>query len=104
MHKNSNTMALFFRHKITFFSLQYKYDPKSADWSREMRGKRVISGVDLKEYLILFTGRDAPKAQVCMYVQYSGLFSRGVYLANFEIAVICRINFLEINRKPHPRT
>ena len=33
---------------------------------------------------------------------YSGLFLRGVYFANFEIAVIH--NFCEINRKPHPRT
>ena len=37
-------------------------------------------------------------------VPYSGLFSRGVYFANFEIAVIRGINFREINRKPHPHT
>ena len=35
---------------------------------------------------------------------YSGLFSRGVYFVNFEIAAIFGINFREINRKPHPRT
>ena len=29
--------------------------------------------------------------------------SRGVYFANFEMAVIRRINFGEFNRKPHPR-
>ena len=43
---------------------QYKYDPNSADWSREMRGKPLLSGVNLTEYMILFTNRDAPKAQV----------------------------------------
>ena len=43
---------------------QYKYDPNTADWSREMRGKTLLSGVALMEYMILFTGRDAPKAQV----------------------------------------
>ena len=44
-------------------------------------------------------------ATMLLYVRipYSGLFLRGVYFANFEIAAICGINFREINRKPHPR-
>lgn len=42
---------------------QYKYDPKNADWSREMRGKQLLSSVEMSDYMILFTGRDAPKAQ-----------------------------------------
>ena len=46
---------------------QYKYDPASADWSREMRGKGLVSSVHLQDYMILFTGRDAPKAQVCVW-------------------------------------
>ena len=31
-------------------------------------------------------------------IPHSGLFSRGVYFANFEIAVIHEINVHEINR------
>ena len=45
----------------------------------------------------------------CMYTQtyrnaYSGLFLRGVYFTNVEIAAICGIDFSEINREPHPCT
>ena len=42
---------------------QYKYDPKGADWSREMRGKYLLLSIGMSDYMILFTGRDAPKAQ-----------------------------------------
>ena len=38
-----------------------------------------------------------------VHVSYSGLFSRGVYFINFEIAAI-HINFRGINRKPHLHT
>lgn len=46
--------------------IQYSYQQSSADWSREMRGKKVISAVNLRDYLIVCTNRDASIAEEFM--------------------------------------
>ena len=42
---------------------QYSYPPFNADWTKELRGKKVIAPVSLMEYMVLSTRRDADKAQ-----------------------------------------
>lgn len=42
-------------------ALNYKQD--DADWSREMRGKKMIASVNLEKWMILFTQRDATSAR-----------------------------------------
>ena len=46
---------------IIFF--QYSYDPKTADWSREMRGNPLTSTVDLSNWILIFTQRDSGNAK-----------------------------------------
>ena len=43
--------------------VQFNYKPADADWGREMRGMTLLTVVDLREWAVLFTDRDAPKAQ-----------------------------------------
>lgn len=45
------------------FAFQYPYDPKSADWSREMRGNPLHSTVNLENWLLLYTNRDSGNAK-----------------------------------------
>lgn len=42
---------------------QLNYRPHEADWSRDMRGKVLITPVSLNDFMILSTRRDAEKAQ-----------------------------------------
>jgi aubergine-like protein len=41
---------------------QYKYSPATADWERNMRGQKLISCVDLANWMVVFTQRDKTKA------------------------------------------
>jgi aubergine-like protein len=41
----------------------YTYKPAEADWSREMRGQKLISCVNLTSWILLCTRRDGAKAQ-----------------------------------------
>jgi aubergine-like protein len=43
--------------------MQYSYPPHNADWTKELRGKRVIAPAKLLDYLVVFTRRDGEKAQ-----------------------------------------
>ena len=43
--------------------VQFAYRPGEPDWSREMRGAPLISAVNHQNYLMVFTSRDADKAQ-----------------------------------------
>lgn len=43
--------------------MQYSYPPHNADWTKELRGKRVIAPAQLQDYLVVFTRRDGEKAQ-----------------------------------------
>ena len=38
---------------------RFSYKPAEADWSRETRGKQLISCVNMKKWLLLHTPRDA---------------------------------------------
>ena len=42
---------------------QFSYKVEDADWSRDMRGKNVISAIPLRTWLVLYTSRDAAIAQ-----------------------------------------
>ena len=44
-------------------SVQFSYRPGEPDWSREMRGAQLISAVNHQNYMMVFTSRDADKAQ-----------------------------------------
>ena len=46
-----------------FLYLQYSYKQQEADWSRDMRGKHLISSVNLDSYLLVCTGRDSGIAE-----------------------------------------
>lgn len=37
---------------------RFTYDPKSADWSKETRGKELISAISLNNWCLLYTQRD----------------------------------------------
>ncbi|CAH3013726.1 unnamed protein product [Porites evermanni] len=41
----------------------YSYDPKTADWSREMRGMPLHSSVNLENWLLVFSSRDTGNAK-----------------------------------------
>jgi len=42
---------------------KFSYKVEDADWSRDMRGKNVISAIPLRTWLVLYTSRDAAIAQ-----------------------------------------
>lgn len=46
----------------SFSSSQVNYRANEADWSRDMRGKHLITPVGLRNFFILSTGRDQDKA------------------------------------------
>ena len=48
--------------RICYLFPQYSYPPNNADWTKELRGKRIIAPVSLRDYMVLFTRRDAEKA------------------------------------------
>lgn len=41
----------------------YTYRPADAEWSREMRGNTLLTSVPLREWAVLFTAKDASKAE-----------------------------------------
>ena len=41
----------------------FSYKPEDADWSREMRGNRLISCIPLNHWVMIHTGRDESKAR-----------------------------------------
>ncbi|KAK2562296.1 Piwi-like protein 1 [Acropora cervicornis] len=41
----------------------YSYDPKTADWSREMRGMPLYSTVNLNNWLLIYSSRDSNNAK-----------------------------------------
>ena len=41
---------------------QYSYQPGNADWTKDLRGKHVIAPASLRDYMVVFTRRDAEKA------------------------------------------
>ena len=43
-------------------SPQYTYPSDNADWTKELRGKRVIAPAKLLDYIVVFTRRDSEKA------------------------------------------
>lgn len=45
------------------FTPQYSYDPKTADWSREMRGIPLYSTVNLSNWLLIYSTRDSNNAK-----------------------------------------
>nr|BAJ07610.1 piwi [Ephydatia fluviatilis] len=49
--------------KILMGNTSFSYRPGEPDWSREMRGASLISAVNHQNYLMVFTSRDADKAQ-----------------------------------------
>ncbi|XP_078598436.1 piwi-like protein 1 [Branchiostoma floridae x Branchiostoma japonicum] len=49
--------------KIFQNTVTYSYKPQEADWSREMRGKQLMSSKPMKNWLLLFTARDSGIAQ-----------------------------------------
>ena len=49
--------------KISMKNGNFVYKAADADWSREMKGQKLISTVDLVKYLLLFSRRDSLKAQ-----------------------------------------
>ena len=51
------------RRLLFFCTLQYSYDPKSADWSREMRGMALHSTVNLESWVLIYTNRDGANAK-----------------------------------------
>lgn len=48
---------------LCIFTLQYSYDPKTADWSREMRGMPLYSTVNLNNWLLIYSSRDSNNAK-----------------------------------------
>ena len=48
---------------LILFIFQYSYDPKSADWSREMRGNPLHSTVNLVNWTLIYTQRDSGNAK-----------------------------------------
>ncbi|XP_068681290.1 piwi-like protein 1 [Montipora foliosa] len=49
--------------KIYQKNRNYSYDPKSADWSREMRGMALHSTVNLESWVLIYTNRDGANAK-----------------------------------------
>lgn len=49
--------------KIIQVNGSYTYRPADADWSREMRGQKLINSVSLENWVLIFTRRDNNKAQ-----------------------------------------
>ena len=47
---------------IVFVIFQYGYKPAEADWSRELRGKQLVSCVPLDNWACIFTRRDSNSA------------------------------------------
>lgn len=45
-----------------FMSVQYEYNPWTADWSKEMRGLALISSMPLENWLMFYTRRNADVA------------------------------------------
>jgi len=48
---------------LILFIFQYSYDPKSADWSKEMRGNPLHSTVNLENWILVYTQRDTGNAK-----------------------------------------
>lgn len=48
---------------VVYFALQLSYRQEEADWSRDMRGKKLISAVNLKDWVIVFPRKNAQMAQ-----------------------------------------
>ncbi|XP_077378669.1 piwi-like protein 1 [Festucalex cinctus] len=48
----------------------YGYNPRTADWAREMRGLPVISSPPLKNWLLLYTRRNSREAQSLLETLY----------------------------------
>ncbi|RMX60997.1 hypothetical protein pdam_00014203 [Pocillopora damicornis] len=49
--------------KIFQKSKSFSYDPKTADWSREMRGNPLQSTVNLDSWLLIYSSRDSGNAK-----------------------------------------
>ncbi|XP_020631825.1 piwi-like protein 1 isoform X2 [Orbicella faveolata] len=49
--------------KIYQKNKSYSYDPKSADWSKEMRGNPLHSTVNLENWILVYTQRDTGNAK-----------------------------------------
>lgn len=43
--------------------VRYSYSPANADWTKELRGQRLLTTVNMEDYMILFTGRDRNTAK-----------------------------------------
>lgn len=48
---------------ILMHQSRFNYKPSDADWSREMRGKNLISPVSLQQFMVIATNRDGDKAR-----------------------------------------
>ena len=56
---------LCFLHMLNsmFLSIKLMYRAEDADWSRDMRGKQLITPVNLENWVIVFTRRNSAQAQ-----------------------------------------
>ena len=50
-------------HLLVLFVLQLMYKAHEADWSRDMRGKTLITAVPLQNFFVISTQRDSDKAR-----------------------------------------
>lgn len=53
----------------------FGYSPASGDWARESRETRLLDGVDLKHWILVFPARDQEKAE-SFYKTISGIGPR----------------------------
>ena len=71
--------------------IKSQYDPKKAEWSREMRDKRMLGCVNLQDWVFIVTQRDRDNAQsFCSTLQRVGP-PMGMQIANPTVWVFSKL-------------